>query len=215
MNYKYESKYPQYLNTSGWQEVGGHIVDHKDAEYIIKTVKKIFDRHGITFFPNFGTLLGIIRQGGFIPHDYDMDIVIFDKDREKLLDIKDELGAEGIVLKCYVQPWIYTFEYNHFTCDFYIIREAEPIINWRYCCLLEMYMPKKYFESTRKVEFLGEQFDVPADAEGVLEYWYGKTWRIPQKGHPARVESYVFVHRHLWKLIKRCIRYVKRHWLKK
>lgn len=39
---------------------------------------------------------------------------------------------------------------------------------------------KKFFEGElRQIDFLGEKFNIPTNAEGLLEYNYGQNWRIP------------------------------------
>jgi lipopolysaccharide cholinephosphotransferase len=46
-------------------------------------IKDIFNRNGIRFVVEYGTLLGAVRHGGFIPWDDDFDFVVLEDDYEK------------------------------------------------------------------------------------------------------------------------------------
>ena len=46
-------------------------------------IKEIFDRHNIRYVIEYGSLLGAVRHGGFIPWDDDFDYVVFEEDYEK------------------------------------------------------------------------------------------------------------------------------------
>lgn len=194
----------------------GHegIVDHEVAKYLLVTINNVMKKHGILVMPMFGTLLGAIREHGFIKNDTDVDVLIFAKDVQNVLDLRPELEKRDIRLHCYVMPWIFTFEYKGITCDFYpLYQSAWPWTN-RYYLLLERYINKKYFEETEDYELFGETFTVPAQPKRLLAYLYGKDWNIPQS-KKSDIESKLFFWRYAHRFIQRCIRYAKRHWLNK
>lgn len=62
---------------------------------IVKAIDAICIRHNITYWADFGTLLGAVRHRGFIPWDDDLDISLFEEDYKKLLPfLEAELPEE-------------------------------------------------------------------------------------------------------------------------
>ncbi len=60
---------------------------------------KIFRKHGLTYWLDYGTLLGAVRHKGFIPWDDDMDIAMPRADYEKTLPIlREELERHGFMI---------------------------------------------------------------------------------------------------------------------
>lgn len=183
---------------------------HEDAVHLLLAVKKVLDEHHIPFMPVFGTLLGIIRQNDFIPYDKDIDLCIWEKDREAFVEIIPELEKAGIRFACCVEPEIYTFEYGTANCDFYVILPApNPYTKWMYQLQIH-YISKEFFQATEKVDFLGTQFDVPANPKRLLKYWYGRTWKVPmdKKGD---YDSGWLIHIRVARLWRKGKRYIKRH----
>ena len=191
----------------------GRIIDNEDAKYVLLTAKKILESNGIWFSPIFGTLLGLIRNQSFIPNDYDMDILIKGKDRKKLIDLIPDFAEQGIFFTRSSEPWVYTFQHKSVSCDFYAIQEPKWPYNYRYCKVVDQYIQKDFFKETEKMVFFDKEFNVPKNPTRLLEYMYGKNWRVPQKGQ-ARVQSKLLLHLNLIRFIKRVWSYIQRHLLK-
>ena len=58
---------------------------------ILDQLKDFFEEHGITYFIEFGSLLGTIRHKGFIPWDDDIDISMSRADFMKFVSLSDQL----------------------------------------------------------------------------------------------------------------------------
>lgn len=66
---------------------------------ILNVVHKVCMEHGLKYTLIFGTLLGAVRHGGFIPWDDDIDIMMPREDYEKLLSIWDNVAPQGYLLQ--------------------------------------------------------------------------------------------------------------------
>lgn len=60
-----------------------------------KDIRKILDAHGITFYVQYGTAIGVLRHKGFIPWDDDIDILVWEQDLPEVNRIlSEELDSE-------------------------------------------------------------------------------------------------------------------------
>lgn len=63
---------------------------HEIGLDLLNKLKKICDKHDLTFFANAGTLLGAARHKGFIPWDDDIDVSMEWEDYKKFIQIAPE-----------------------------------------------------------------------------------------------------------------------------
>ena len=80
----------------------------KEAIKMLKRVTDILDEHNIDYYLDFGTLLGAIREKGFIKWDHDMDISLVNEDDYK----KIPLILKEIKAKHLYRTYLYTFKEN-------------------------------------------------------------------------------------------------------
>lgn len=66
---------------------------------MLEITDHILDENEIPYWIGFGTLLGAIRHGGMIPWDDDADICIWQKDVDKLLDLKSVFREFGLCMR--------------------------------------------------------------------------------------------------------------------
>lgn len=71
----------------------------QDIEFEMAVIiKDIFERNGIRFVIEYGSLLGAVRHGGFIPWDDDFDFVVFEDDYQKASEaLRSELPPKYIL----------------------------------------------------------------------------------------------------------------------
>lgn len=154
----------------------------EDGARLLKVSKALLDELHIDFFLLYGTLLGYVREGHIINGDDDVDIAIFDKFEDSLYSALPFLSSKGLKINRIWKNELYSFHTErNGHLDIYIVREFGPSL-WRpFAYQIRMTsIPKKYLNSFSCLNANGESLPVPSDSEGLLEWLYGKDWRIPQ-----------------------------------
>ena len=178
----------------------------KNGLVILKTLDNIFNDIGEEYYVDFGTLLGIIRENGFIKSDDDIDVTICnpDIDPHMLVRIFLEKGFKFIhSLEYHERPRIVSMRHLGTSIDFYFRELSDDRSEyWMYGIYFDpnLNYPGPEWNSCRRGSypvdlkserfiFRGIQISIPNNAEEHLVFEYGGNWRIPDskfKGNPEK-----------------------------
>lgn len=162
----------------------------------LQSIDAALKETGITYFVAFGSLLGIIRENGFIKHDCDMDFGVL-KDEHfswKLLD--KSLKDYGFEI---VHGYKYNGEYKQLTyskgiltVDFFLfdLEGQNSIASYvcykdssvRYSDIYESSIGKisaHRFENIEQIQYKNITLNVPNNYTTMLSDIYGTNWMIP------------------------------------
>lgn len=170
----------------------------KRGPEVVKDLAEIFKRWNIQAFAAYGTMLGFIRDHGFIPHDDDMDIgvmpgTISPQELMRIL-LENEMGFRLLfVFKFKEKVTEFKVEYKSIPIDFFFYE----VQNGEFLSPLYFYVKgKKYpsinansmkivhlppFSGIKWIDIFDCQFPVLDDSESALEALYGSGWREPDK----------------------------------
>ncbi len=68
---------------------------------VLSEIDRICKKHSITYFADWGTFLGAVRHGGYIPWDDDMDICMLREDYNRFREVTDAELPYGYVIHDY------------------------------------------------------------------------------------------------------------------
>ena len=140
--------------------------------------------NNIPFFLLFGTLLGAYRDKNFIAHDEDVDIGVFEYDRERIIQLVDR-GAfivHGMQYRTNETQLFHTIEYKDQFLDIFFYSKHRS----HYVCGKSTIQRFQIDSGFSKIKFLNHKFNTVHDIEEYLNRHYGNDWRIPKKGKHAR-----------------------------
>lgn len=167
-------------------------ISDSEAKELLELTQLLFSQKGLRFSLVFGTLLGAVRDKGVIKGDEDVDVFV--ESEEKLRSILPFLQQNGLCLCRIYDNKLYSFRVRggKYFIDIYIKRPVAGIWGKRYCYLCGYVLPKRLIARFSPISFLGGTYLAPRKPERFLEFWYGKSWRIPISGDHSKHGSTLY-----------------------
>ncbi len=166
---------------------------------VLKDLSALFKKYDIPAFAAYGTMLGFVRDHGFIAHDEDIDIGVMPGTwtPQKLLRVllAQEMGFKVLfVFKFHDKVTEFKVEYKKIPIDFFFYEETNTeFLSHLYFFVEGVKYPAPNANSMKVVhtpKFAGiewikvfdSEFPVLKHPEYILSALYGEGWRVPDKG---------------------------------
>lgn len=162
------------------------------------TLRSLAEEAGIDLYLDFGTLLGAFRERDFIPWDDDIDFAVNDEQFDAVIALVREnkglfpqrdgmqwsvelvrAGERGATVRvtCINLPGSCSVVPFEVDISRRVLRDGKAVVLGS---MPEFFCPEHHFDGYEHVELFGQQFKVPADALGYLDFVYGQ-WRTPRQ----------------------------------
>ncbi len=175
---------PEHVLAPRWDRVWSNLsLDPSMKASNLFRFKEVMDSAGIRFYLMFGTLLGAVRNGAFIPWDEDVDVAIHERDSSKVGELlKGGSFAPLELVRCATSYFSLAGGNSYLDVYIYFDGTSERSHGkYVYCNFnsLAFDVPTRSFDQAAEIDFLGKKFLAPRDPESHLEWWYGSKWREP------------------------------------
>jgi len=174
----------QIKTSKGFLEYESHFLyfgDHKlDENAMVDNLRILsvyLDKIDINWGPAFGTLIGIVRNDGFLPWAKVFDLYILKEDEERFKDVLWLLKDVGFELVRYERRGLYYLRRNDETFKVFVMRKISPDV--RHTGGSD-FIHEKYLQNKVKWNFRGVDLNVPEDVDEYLTFQYGN-WVVPEQ----------------------------------
>ena len=148
------------------------------------------ETYGYEAFVMYGSMLGAIREGGFIGHDFDFDAAFVSRHNrgpaaaEEMKQIAFTLIDRGLDVEC---KWsalhLHDAEQPATRIDlFHLFFDGEGVLRFPFGAAGVCEIREEDWKGTHLVPFAGREVLAPVNAEQFVETLYGPGWRQPQPG---------------------------------
>lgn len=155
---------------------------------ILKDTAEVLQQHGVSYWADFGTLLGLVRDGDVILGDKDVDLCVLEIDRPRVLAVEADLVARGYRLTGEggaARKLMRVFDRSTpFYADIYPYAQHGETLK----SVLDPRddAPASLVMSRTTVDFQGVVVSIPREAERLLEYRYGPAFKTPRRNDKGR-----------------------------
>jgi hypothetical protein len=159
---------------------------------ILRDTCEVLNRREVRYWCDYGTLLGLVRDGDLILGDKDADLCILADQKPAVMAAAAELAALGYrltdkggarrrlirVLDTRTPFYVDVYPYAR---DGELLRSLlDPIED----------LPAPLVAETRSLAALGTRITAPADADALLRYRYGPRYATPRRNDKGRAAAY-------------------------
>jgi phosphorylcholine metabolism protein LicD len=159
----------------------GEDVNPEKAERLLFDLLDLLEQNKITYWLNWGLLLGAVREKDFISYDTDMDVTVFWDDRRSILDIiEPAMAKKGCYIpkveECFPEDRWYIRDKEKIELNFVIKVGNKYVYSPSRCTLVS---PTEYLDNLETIDFRGRKVTIPSNAEEYLRLSYGDDWKTP------------------------------------
>jgi len=163
---------------------------------VLRDVAEVLRAREVTYWSDFGTLLGLVRDGDIILGDKDVDLCVLDRDRCLVMAAAADFATRGYFLTGEGgarRNLMRVFDLKTpFYADIYpYLPEGatlKSVLDPRDDVPAELVKEKTLFA------FQGAEVSIPKDAEPLLAYRYGPTFKVPRRNDKGRAGGSGFWH---------------------
>lgn len=176
---------------------------------VLLDAKSAIESIGIPFWLDFGTLLGVFRNGDFLENDLDLDIGLYLSDYSKALDKAMIKKGFKFFRGCHIDESKYGLELsyikNNIKIDLFFYSKLDSDLYKVHCFdnfpgLGELQSIKKYgglrvieqsmiLKGLKKIDFRGESFLIPSNTDEYLSHHYGNDFLTPKRWNYKNLEN--------------------------
>lgn len=177
----------------------------KSALRFLNDITDILDKYNIKYWLDYGTLIGIMREGRLLPWDDDIDISIFEEDSELMVNkvlpeiekifcciqtrhVKEDLYPlkKGMISIFKVRNKKFKFFRGNVRLDIAVMyKYDENVYSVSFDKLHKI--PQELIREFDIIEFNGKSYRVPEEYDAYLTYCYGD-WKQVNKSYNSETD---------------------------